>query len=781
MRNVNLIETLESRQLFAAGLTLGPNNLYFNAVKGQSQTYLLRVTNSGDQRVVLDRFKFVGDNASNFRVTDFPAARSLGVGVQINVTVQFTASSSQDNGIKTAQIRAFSNVPSKNGYANAVPVRGLPTNGTSGSSEPSLQKIFNLYGLPIDSGQTDIEDYRYPSTPSSTSDEIVANTFVKAGAGPVTVTPIGVFTNASTPAVRMGYYTPGDLDSEKYLWYVPSDTSQSVNPFYYGLTRFDPGSAEFGLMTQYPNFVNDNSTTREVYSESALNKAWSDSSTYNHFRVFPFINQAGDVVANAYIVAQEEFENVGVADNNDLMFVVTNVQPATATPTLAIENRVGYPDSDTLVFNKVQIPDANFTNIVRTSNTITLRNSGQSNLTVSLAVSGEYSITSGGGTNVSIAPGATRDVTVQFTTSNAAGDNALRLGALTITSNDPANATKTVELRGFWQRYSEQQGPGQPTVEPTAQEIVNDIFGYTTVLTNGGENLNSNGNVQQVGDEVLAQYFTAADSSAYVRVTALAAYHNQTYLDSDGVTNIPTNSYVGFYTKGNTGSYQEFYRDKPGTGQMVLPTPATTSNGGPGRSVGISTGRFRPSSPTQVFGFVVERRTPDANNGGGEYSDYSLNTFNPDNPANPRTQGQFLRFFPLRDKDGQTVPNTYIMLHDYNRDTGNYDFNDNVYIVSNVIPEGLRKAPALVGATRNANGVALNFSSPTDGPRITGFNVYRSTTARGAYSLLTNTPIVARPGNVYTDFSASSSQTYFYAIESVGPGGNPSDRAIVRI
>ncbi|HEX8322897.1 MAG TPA: hypothetical protein VF595_03195, partial [Tepidisphaeraceae bacterium] len=72
MRNPSLIEPLESRQLLAADIALGPNNLYFNAVKGQSQTYQLRVTNTGDKRLVVNRLRFVGENRSNFRVIDFP-------------------------------------------------------------------------------------------------------------------------------------------------------------------------------------------------------------------------------------------------------------------------------------------------------------------------------------------------------------------------------------------------------------------------------------------------------------------------------------------------------------------------------------------------------------------------------------------------------------------------------------------------------------------------------------------------------------------------------------
>ena len=778
MRNkMNLIEPLENRKLFAAGLTLGPNNLYFNAVKGKTQTYDVRVTNTGDSRVLLERFAFVSDtgDASQFKVVGF-SPRSLGVGVQINVTVQFTAPSTYDKDISTATLRAYSNVPSRNGFANVIPIRAMTTKGTSDDLEPSLQKIFNLYNLPIDSGETDPENYKFPSTPSSTSDEVIAPTFVKAGSGQVSITPLGVFTNPSSPSVRMGYYTPGEPDSGNYLWYVPTETSQSVNPFYYGQSKFDPGTAEFGLMTEYPNFYNNNGTVRKVYSENTLNRAFSDSSTYRHFRVYPFVNQQGKLVENAYIVAQEEYGITNVADNNDLLFVVSNVKIAGATPTLEVDNPQGLPGNNTVVFNKVQIPDQYVTNLVRDTNKIIVRNSGLSNLVVSIAVTGEYSITSGGGSNISIAPGEKHEVTVKFTTTNATGDKAFRQGALTITSNDPAKPTKSIALRGVWTRYSEQQGPGKPSVEATAQEVINDIFGYTTVIP-GKADIDNEGNTQQKGDEILAQYFTAADSLAYVQVTEIAALHNQTYLSSGG-ENLATNSYMGWYQKGNTGSYKLLTKHKAGAGQMILPTPETSN------SAGVTTKGFRPDSATQVFGFVVEKRTADASGGGGEYSDRSLNTWAPplsDGTPQTRSSGQFLRFFPLKNADGELVPNTYIMLHDYNRGTTNYDFNDNIFIISNIVPEGQVKAPAIVNAVRNSEGVRVFLSSPADGPKVAGFNVYRSTTPTGVYALLNGTPLPAKPSNLWQDSTAAAGTTYYYAVETVGTSGAKSDRVTIKV
>ena len=767
MRKSTQIETLESRRLMATGVTVGPNNLYFNAVKGQSQTYTLRIVNTGDTRFTIKRFQIVGDNSAQFKVLDFPTGgRSLGVGVQVNYAIQFTALSS--SAIQSATLRLYSDsVATRNGFTNVVPMRGMPTNGTSGSNEPSLQKIFDLYGLPIKSGETDANNYHFPTTQPTDTDEIIANTFVKAGDGNVTVTPIAVFTNNATPAVRMGYYTPGDPSTAKYLWYVPGDTSQSVNPFYYGTTKFDPGTAEFGLLTQYPAFPNRITGQIEtVTSENALNSVWSNSSTYHHFRVYPFVNQAGIAVANSYVVAEEEYSDTSVADNNDNIFIVTNVKPATtATPTLSLQNVSVLPSNDTLVFNKVQTPNADVGNITRLNNTLRIRNTGTAPLVVSLGISGsDFSINSGGGSNINIAPGGVHDVVVGFT---ATSGTAPHVASLTITSNDPANPTKSVNLIGNWQQYSEQNpdpAANHTSNEPGADTIVNKLFGYTTVIPTKAalENTIKN-NIMIAGDQIDAQYFVAADSgsAARVTVTELATFHSQEYTDTAGVIHA-TNSYMGWYTKNSSGSVtynnNNVLTDKAGTGQMILPTPNTSN------ASGTSFGSFQPGAAT--FGFSVEHK-PD--NTQGEFSDYSMNG-----------NKQYLRFFPAKGKNGVPIPNTYIMLHDYNRPTlTNFDFNDSIYLITNIIPVNQVKVAPTATAVRNA-GVVLNWTSPTDGPKITGFNVYRSTTVNGVYSLLTGTPLVARPSMALHDDAATSSSPYFYAIESVGLTSK-SDRVIVEV
>jgi hypothetical protein len=45
-----------------------------------------------------------------------------------------------------------------------------------------------------------------------------------------------------------------------------------------------------------------------------------------------------------------------------------------------------------------------------------------------------------------------------------------------------------------------------------------------------------------------------------------------------------------------------------------------------------------------------------------------------------------VRFFPLKNADNSVVPDTYIVTMDYSGASINFDFNDNIYIISNIKP-----------------------------------------------------------------------------------------------
>jgi hypothetical protein len=748
----------------AAAINVTQRTIYFNAVQGQTNTQTLRITNTGDRNLVFAQgaVTLTGANSGAFSVVDFPTDTfGLRSGRRLDIQIAFNAPNT--TAVQTAQLVINTNDP--NQPQLIVNLRALPTKGEGGSLEPSLQKVVNAFGWQIDTGDGNAEDYLY-GTPTGTSDEVVMQSLKRANASlPVTIRPLAMFGSATGPAVRLGTYTPGSPDDQTQLWYVPRESAQSLNPIVYGQTAINPGNEPFALFTEWPGFYNaQNGTTREVYSEDSLNTWDTNASARRKMRFFPFVDARGEAVANTYLVAVEEWTQE--YDQQDLLFVVTNVQKADGKPTISVLSKDDRPGNGRLVFNKVQIPNPDVTDVTKLDHTVTVSNTGTAPLVVNFSTTGNFSITSGGGTNQTIAPGASRTLNVRFT----ATGGGLHNGTLVMTSNDTDKPTVTVRLAGFWQEYSEQPPAGSPNTdsdEPTSQVIVNDLFGYTTALTNPGQTLENNGLIQTVGDEILSPYWLAADDNAYVRITQIASYHGVTYVASNG-QNEPTQTFTGYYYQDAPGTKNTLMRHEDGHAQTVLPgKDNSTSN--------LTTGQFRATSD-RPFGFVVENL---------EHSDPAINRqIALDNgvagASNPNF-GHFVRFWPAYDGEGKIIPNTYIMLHDYNRAYTNYDFNDNIYIVENIKPVNALKSPLTLFAEETSRGARISFTGPGSGPRILGFNVYRSSSPRGVYELLTDQRLPRRPIQTFIDETSVASDTYYYKIVSVGANGVESAPVMVII
>ena len=74
-----------------------------------------------------------------------------------------------------------------------MPVRGLAL--AAATSEPSLQQILDTYQIPDSTGDPTPADIYLPTT-APLGDEVTVQAFAKAGAGPVTVTPLAVYTGS---------------------------------------------------------------------------------------------------------------------------------------------------------------------------------------------------------------------------------------------------------------------------------------------------------------------------------------------------------------------------------------------------------------------------------------------------------------------------------------------------------------------------------------------------------------------------------------------------------
>lgn len=315
-----------------------------------------------------------------------------------------------------------------------------------------------------------------------------------------------------------------------------------------------------------------------------------------------------------------------------------------SSPHLAVENLDGAPYADRLVFNRIST--LNFPGYgVHNLGAVRLRNTGEAPLTVKgLTLAGPFALADGVALPATIAPGGNLDVRVRF----VATSGRLHSGSLTVESNDPDEGARAVQLAGAWQSVSE---GGQ---EPLLPELLQ-VFGYKTVLLREGQKLANKGIVGAVGEEVLAPYWRRADTTKSVTVRQLAAFHTQNQANT-----------LRWHAKGST-ALNFVVTHAAGDAQSVLPRRYGSDSVAAGAS-------FSPSA--EVFGWRVETT----------WSDPKLNDTTYDRRYGCTANcGHHLRFWPVRDRAGHLVPNAYLMAMD---SLGvNYDYNDNLYLVTNIRPE----------------------------------------------------------------------------------------------
>jgi len=153
------------------------------------------------------------------------------------------------------------------------------------------------------------------------------------------------------------------------------------------------------------------------------------------------------------------------------------------------------------------------------------------------------------------------------------------------------------------------------------------------------------------------------------------------------------------------------------------------------------TASFKPGG---TFGFRVNN----------EYSDDAINTANGETAAG----SHHFRFYPLVDEHGSAVANSWIVAED----AGAFNYQDNVYIVSNMQPVTAPPAPTNFAATNAANPI-LSWTAETY-PTLAGYNVYRATSAAGTFTKLTVAPISAI---TFTDSAAPSGTALYYRVTAV--------------
>ena len=686
----------------------------------------VRISNKGTSSLVIPAggINLVGGDASLFNLLDAP---TLPVVVQagdtLDLNVQFNPGAGVGLSIKTAELRISTN--DEDNPLLRVRLRGLPTTGTGGMNEPSLQRVFDLYELPLTVGDSNPDDTLLDTPPKTPNDEIDVQRWVKAGSGPVIVQPIAAFAVSQNPSVRVGFYSPGTVTEKDELFLVSGADAQSVDPLPQGSTQFDPGDKPFAIYATFPGFSNTDGTNREVYSEDSLNLWESIAANRNKVRVYPLVGSDGTTISDGYVLAFEEFTRD--YDNQDVVLVLRNVKPAPDGPEIGLSNVAYGPWADRLVMSKLK------NNIARDGSTLDsyqlsklqIRNTGSSDLVVSaLEVSGPFAVATPT-TPFTVAPGASRQVQVQFTQNT--GVSKSYTGSLTIRSNDADEPVVNVELVGYFQTDPEQAPSGADT-EPTFQTIA-ELFGISTKLVYSGQSLNTGGRVAAVGEEILSPYFVAADPGQRVVIHQLATYHQPTYTST-----------IRWHQKGKT-TLNTLFSAAAVDAQSVSPR----------KQGALSQFAVAGFKTTQAFGLKVDQ----------EWSDPALNV--QEKPGG--NYGHHFRVYPVRDRNGQLVDDALLIAMDYN--SVNYDYNDNVYIAYNIRPEKRPPTPDGLTAIGTGAGIQLRWADvKTEG--IAGYNLYRSESANGTYAKLNSGLLLVAD---YFDGTAIAGQTYFYRLTSVDTGG----------
>lgn len=334
----------------------------------------------------------------------------------------------------------------------------------------------------------------------------------------------------------------------------------------------------------------------------------------------------------------------------------TTREPAALS--LSLQNALGLPSESRMVLSKVNNFSGNPCDLepvdcdptswqsmkFTDSGTLELENTGSESVTVSLA-SDEPTLFTVSPASLTIPAGETAEAEVAFVGKNL-GNKAIYEALINATVG-----TQTVSL--------EVAGVYQPAPEGSRELSIGQLmgaFGYRTDLgTNGGGFLEQDEVTSpKAGAEVRSQYWRAADGSAPVVITQLAAF-------------MPC-----------CKESQDFFNLKLLAEGAASPIASLSYDMAYSQSV-------LPRSPSSELPNTLSVPTGES---------FSFNISGYSSLASSGFLG--VRFWPLTDAEGNEVTNTYIVAQDFARgpcgsDTGdgmasNCDYNDQIYLAQNIEP-----------------------------------------------------------------------------------------------
>jgi len=128
--------------------------------------------------------------------------------------------------------------------------------------------------------------------------------------------------------------------------------------------------------------------------------------------------------------------------------------------------------------------------------------------------------------------------------------------------------------------------------------------------------------------------------------------------------------------------------------------------------------------------------------------------------------GHHLRFFPVRTLSGLLIPDTYLLVMDYQGI--NYDYQDNIYIISNIRPEKAPAAPAGLTALPTPGGVSLDWQDAYDA--VASYDVFRSSQPTSGFVKIAS----AITASQLLDSAAPAGTTSYYLVVSIDSSGGRS-------
>jgi len=321
-QRITLLRPDETSLKSVATIATDQKTLFFNDVKdgANSPSQVLIIKNTGDDPLQVNSLSLSGTDPDLFTITQKPPLPvKLAAGASMSIQIAFKPSSSSSTGIHTATLHIGSTDGSKAIFS--VALRGYAMTKLEGDGEPSLQRLMDLYQIPIKVGDNTPDESRIPLPLAKPNDEIIAQTLVRADSSKmVTIEPLATFSPDGSPLAGLGYYSAVD-GTKQPLFDVLQSSYQQVDVKISGTQRFSPGKNAFGVYVYSPHY------NHTAYSQDKKNK-WdlTGPAKGRVVRFYPLKNADGTTVANAYVVAVEELAQY--SDQQDVVFIIRNVKPS---------------------------------------------------------------------------------------------------------------------------------------------------------------------------------------------------------------------------------------------------------------------------------------------------------------------------------------------------------------------------------------------------------------------------------------------------------------------